>query len=535
MLDAGVEFCASLKKLMESAVACNNAHLMGGELHGTPTEAALLLCADKLGCYESRSHFRRTQEWPFNSETKMMTVKCTNGNGNGVYFLKGALERVLENCDSFYYFGAASELDSVSRSRINEECSHLANQGLRTLAFAYSSGGDRYTYLGMVGIVDPPRVGAMEAIRALYECGVRIKMITGDSKDTAVAIARQLGLHRAGDQALSGYDIDKMDLRELQAIITNVSVFYRTSPKHKTVIIKSLRSSGLVVGMTGDGVNDAIALKSADIGIAMGKSGSDVCKEAADVILVDDQFTSLIAAIEEGRGIFYNIRNFVRFQLSTSIAALSLIALSTIVGLPNPLNAMQILWINILMDGPPAQSLGVEPVDHDVIRMPPRRVKEPIINKRLVINVLLSAFTIVCGTLFVFWKEMSDNKITPRDTTMTFTCFVFFDMFNAMGCRSQTKSVLTIGLLTNRMFLFSVGGSLIGQFLVIYFPPLQSVFQTEALYFSDLVFLILLTSSVFIVSEIRKLFIRKNIAKFDNLANGALKHSAHWTDTNNIV
>jgi Ca2+-transporting ATPase len=301
-----------------------------------------------------------------------------------------------------------------------------------------------------------------------------------------------------------------MDPDHLEKIIPYVSVFYRVAPKHKLTIVKALQSQGFVVGMSGDGVNDGVALKRADIGIAMGKNGTDVCKEAADMILVDDDFKTIVAAIEEGKGIFYNIRNFVRFQLSTSIAALFLIALATLMDIPNPLNAMQILWINIIMDGPPAQSLGVEPVDHDVIKKPPRNVKEPMITRPLIVNVLLSATIIIGGTLWVFKREMSDNGITPRDTTMTFTCFVFFDMFNALSCRSQEKSIFEIGFFTNKMFLIAVSLSLIGQMLVIYFPPLQAVFQTEALTLGDILGLITLTSSVFIVSECKK-FIENRI------------------------
>lgn len=243
----------------------------------------------------------------------------------------------------------------------------------------------------------------------------------------------------------------------------------------------------------------------------MGKTGTDVCKEAADMILVDDNFNTIMAAIEEGKSIFYNIQNFIRFQLSTSIAALSLITISTILRIPNPLNPMQILWINIIMDGPPAQSLSVESVDPDIINQPPRDAKQSIINLDVMVNILLSSFIIISGTFFVFVTEMSDNAITKRDTTMTFTCFVLFDMFNALSCRSQTKSVFTIGLLSNRAFNFSVIGSLIGQLLVIYFGPLQKVFDTEALKFIDILFLILISSSVLIVSEIRKFYMRKSL------------------------
>ncbi|CAG9089011.1 unnamed protein product [Plutella xylostella] len=257
----------------------------------------------------------------------------------------------------------------------------------------------------------------------------------------------------------------------------------------------------------------------------MGMNRTDVCKEAADMILVDDDFATIIAAIEEGKCIFYNIRNFVRFQLSTSIAALSLIALATLMGIPNPLNAMQILWINIIMDGPPAQSLGVEPVDHEVVTRAPRDTKRRIISRGLLINVLMSAAIIIAGTLWVFNREMSDNKITPRDTTMTFTCFVLFDMWNALSCRSQSKSIFAIGLCANKMFLLAVSLSLLGQALVVYCPPLQKIFVTEALTGHDLIFLVCLTSSVFFASEIKKVIerlLKKRSNKYSSKAQSAM-------------
>jgi len=207
-------------------------------------------------------------------------------------------------------------------------------------------------------------------------------------------------------KCMSGPELDQLGEASDLVDLRNVSVFYRVAPKHKLRIVKTLQSHGLIVAMTGDGVNDGVALKKADIGIAMGKNGTDVCKEAADMILVDDDFQTILAAIEEGKGIFYNIRNFVRFQLSTSISALVLIALATLLDVPNPLNAMQILWINIIMDGPPAQSLGVEPVDKDVVKKPPRHSSEQMINRKLIVNVLFSAFIIVAGTLWVFKKEV---------------------------------------------------------------------------------------------------------------------------------
>ncbi|KAK3086796.1 hypothetical protein FSP39_023594 [Pinctada imbricata] len=508
----------SLHKVIEVGCICSDAEICPDGLHGQPTEGALLAVAMKMNLHHIKELYNRIEEWPFNSDTKYMAVKCTPKYGQSkemIYFVKGALERVLSNCSRFYDNDSVSPLTEKQKKEYSYQASIMGNAGLRVLAMAYGSSMNDLIFVGFVGIIDPPRDGVREAIMSLTGGGVAIKMLTGDSEDTAKAIAGRLGLLTHGGRSMSGDEVDNTDGHTLSQIINSISVFYRTTPRHKLKIVKALQENGHIVGMTGDGVNDAVALKCSDIGISMGISGTDVSKEAADMILVDDDFSTIMPAIEEGKAIFYNIRNFVRFQLSTSIAALSLITLSTLFKLPNPLNAMQILWINIIMDGPPAQSLGVEPVDHDVIKKPPRKVKDPIITKDLIITILISASIIVTGTLWVFWREMSDNKITPRDTTMTFTCFVFFDMFNALGCRTQEKSVFSVGLFSNTMFLCAVGGSIIGQLLVIYFPPLQAVFQTEALYITDFIFLILLTSSVFVAAEIRKWFFRMRTVRKD--------------------
>lgn len=501
----------SITKVIEVGCICNDADLCEDGLHGQPTEGALIAVAQKMNLHHVRELYTRVEEMPFNSETKYMAVRCRPSYGESTetaFFVKGALEKILANCSRYYSQSVTLPLTEKTKQEFLHEASMMGSAGLRILAMAYGPEMNNLVYVGMVGIIDPPREGVREAIMTLMEGGVSIKMLTGDSEETAKAIGTRLGLYTHEGRSLSGEQIEQADIELLRKIINDVTIFYRTTPKNKLKIVKALQSNGHVVGMTGDGVNDAVALKCSDIGISMGITGTDVSKEAADMILVDDNFSVTLSAIEEGKGIFYNIRNFVRFQLSTSIAALTLITLSTVMKLPNPLNAMQILWINIIMDGPPAQSLGVEPVDHDVIKKPPRKVKDPIITLDLITNVLISACIIVSGTLWVFWREMSDNKITPRDTTMTFTCFVFFDMFNALSCRSAEKSIFQIGFFTNRMFLLAVGGSLIGQLLVIYFPPLQAVFQTESLYLTDLIFLIFLTSSVFIVAEIRK-FVRR--------------------------
>uniref|UniRef100_A0A8C7CUJ9 Calcium-transporting ATPase n=1 Tax=Oncorhynchus kisutch TaxID=8019 RepID=A0A8C7CUJ9_ONCKI len=476
----------SVSKIVEAGCICNDAVIRNNTLMGRPTEGALIALAMKMGLEGQQQEYVRLEENPFSSEQKWMAVRCP-----GVYYMKGAYEQVIRFCSYYHSKGATLPLNHQQRELYQQQKSYMGSSGLRVLAFASGSEMGNLSFLGLVGIIDPPRLGVKEAVGTLISSGVAIKMITGDSQETAVSIGEvhffPLYLH--------------LSVPLVTCNLPLIVVFYRASPRHKLKIVKSLQNIGAVVAMTGDGVNDAVALKAADIGVAMGQTGTDVCKEAADMILVDDDFQTILSAIEEGKGIYNNIRNFVRFQLSTSIAALTLISLATLMNFPNPLNAMQILWINIIMDGPPAQSLGVEPVDKDVIRKPPRNVRDSILTRSLLVKVLVSALVIVCGTLFVFWRELQDNLITPRDTTMTFTCFVFFDMFNALSSRSQTRMVHEMGLCSNKMFCYAVLGSIMGQLAVIYFPPLQSVFQTESLSIFDLLFLVGLTSSVCMVSE----------------------------------
>ncbi|CAH8590843.1 unnamed protein product [Schistosoma turkestanicum] len=526
----------SLDSIIQIGCICNNAVIRDDQLFGQPTEGALLRLAAQFHALDERAFYTRLQEWPFSSESKLMIVKCVRNNQSSisdkpVYFAKGAIDQLLDRCaftslsnnstismqsspaDS--HSSALSNrcsnnnsikpMDSETRKAILNEASILGNLGLRVLALAKGIDSEQMIFHGLVGLIDPPRPGVDACIRILSESGVRVIMITGDAKETACTIGSRLSLYRPGDLCLSGEDVERISVEQLTSVVRNVTVFYRSGPKHKCKIVKALQQSNLVVAMTGDGVNDAIALKSSDIGIAMGRTGTDVCREAADIVLLDDNFTTILAAMEEGKALFHNIRNFIGFQLSTSIAALALIALSTLLSLPSPLNAMQILFINILMDGPPAQSLGVEPPDPHVVRQPPRRANDSILDGRLMFNVLTASSLIVSGTLWIFFRELSDNKVTPRDTTMTFTCFVLFDMFNALSFRSQNKSIFSLGFFSNRLFVLAVGLSLFGQLLVIYFPPLQAVFQTEALTLKDLVLLVCLTSSVFFMSELRKL------------------------------
>ncbi|PVH69989.1 putative Ca/Mn-transporting ATPase [Cadophora sp. DSE1049] len=540
-----------------SSTENSEGHMLRSRWVGQPTDVAMLDLLDRFKEHDVREGFGpRLGETPFSSERKWMGVTVGDPTPDGmsiareVAYIKGAVDRVLSRCDTYLTKdGREVVLDAVRRQEALDAAEKLAVEGLRVLGFASGPVGkhaksshslsrsstpttkqaephvshseDVYkglVFAGLVGMSDPPRPGVQKSIRRLMRGGVKVIMITGDAETTALAIGKKLGMtiaapreHTASSIAvkpvLSGAEIDEMSDEELEGAIANTSIFARTSPDHKMKIIRALQARGDIVAMTGDGVNDAPALKKADIGISMGRQGTDVAKEAADMILTDDDFSTILKAIEEGKGIFNNIQNFLTFQLSTSAAALSLVFFCTCLGFKNPLNAMQILWINIIMDGPPAQSLGVEPVDPDVMTRPPRKRNAPVLTWPLITRVLTSASIIMLGTMAVYTHEMlTDGEVTKRDTTMTFTCFVLFDMFNALNCRSESKSVLRgeVGLFSNTLFNWAVSLSLGGQILVIYFPWLQEVFQTEALGFFDLVALVMLTSSVFWVDEARK-------------------------------
>ncbi|KAJ9656069.1 High affinity Ca2+/Mn2+ P-type ATPase-like protein [Neophaeococcomyces mojaviensis] len=528
---------------------------------GQPTDVAILDLLDSFGEDDIRDRVGpRSAETPFSSERKWMGVMISNplnemtnglGGASEMAYIKGALEQVLRRCDTYLSKdGREIILDETRRQDALAAAKKMADEGLRVIAFASGPirnrlapssrssspklGTDRKTqepdysglcFAGTVGMNDPPRKGVNKSIQRLQRGGVKVIMITGDAEATAVAIAKNLGmlLNPGAREVLRGDELDKMSEDELSDAITRTNIFARTSPEHKMKIIKALQKRGDVVAMTGDGVNDAPALKKADIGVAMGLLGTDVAKEAADMILTDDDFSTILRAIEQGKGIFYNIQNFITFQLSTSVAALSLLLISTALGFKNPLNAMQILWINILMDGPPAQSLGVEPVDPRVMNTPPRPRNTNVLTKRLLQRVFTQAAFIMIGTLSVYIHEMLDVDdpsthtrtltVTKRDTTMTFTTFVLFDMFNALTCRSEAKSVLTgeLKLFGNKMFNYAVSGSLIGQACVIYLPFLQRVFQTEAIGLWDLLVLVCIASTVLWIDEGRKWLIRRKL------------------------
>ncbi|EIW80478.1 calcium-transporting P [Coniophora puteana RWD-64-598 SS2] len=519
----------AVRKALEVGALCNNASAVKNEhgaFVGQSTDVALVNVLSHFNMPDPRQTFTRLSERPFNSEQKYMAVSgihsysaaLYSGAPREMYYLKGALDAVLARCTAYYVAdGATPALDSATAARIVGEATATASRGLRIIGLAYGYGSvesadaekSSLVFVGFQAMLDPPRRGVADAIGLLQSGGVQVVMITGDAEHTALAIAQKLGLRVGASQGgragggnpacLTGKEIDGMTQAQLVERVGGVSVFARTTPRHKMAIVEAFQRRGAIVAMTGDGVNDAPALKMADIGVSMGKSGTDVAKEAADVILVDDNFSTILPAVEEGKSIFHNIQNFLSFQLSTAAAALVLISLSTLFGYSNPLNAMQILFINILMDGPPSQSLGVDPVDPAVMRRPPRKKNEPIITQRLLYRVLFSATTIVLGTLFVYTVALGDDLVSRREQTMTFTCFVFLDLVSAVQNRG-----LGCGLTQNKMLVTTVSVSLVTQLALVYVPFMQAVFQTEALGARDLTTLALLALTSFALHEGRR-------------------------------
>jgi Ca2+-transporting ATPase len=495
---------------------CTESRVRDGQLIGDPTEGALYVLAQKGGVDPEQEQERRPRiaEIPFDSAHKFMATFHHAGDTVEMY-IKGAPDVLLERSSRWWSHGGIEPLDMQVRESIGARNDEFADQALRVLAVArreiparqFDPAGDLWqwasdwTFLGLVGLMDPPRPEAAGAIDSCRRAGVQVKMITGDHRTTAAAIARELALE---GQVATGAELDRMSAEELAGRIDAVAVFARVSPQHKVKIVQALKADGHVTAMTGDGVNDAPALKAADIGVAMGNTGTAVTREAATLVLTDDNFVTIVHAVEEGRVIYDNIVKFVRFQLSTNIGAILTVLAATLLGMPTPFTAIQLLWINIIMDGPPAMTLGVEPARPGLMREPPRDPGAQILSAPRLARLVLYGATMTVGTLVMFAYALQ-AKGPAYAVTLAFTTFVLFQLFNVFNARAEHRSAFNVNFFRNGKLWLALLGVLLLQGLVVHWPPAQEVFSTVALSAGDWLLCALVGSSVLILDELRKL------------------------------
>ncbi|MFI6274530.1 cation-translocating P-type ATPase [Streptomyces sp. NPDC050988] len=469
---------------------CNDAHVTDGYFVGDPTEAALVVLAAKAGvdADQSRTELPRAGELPFDGATKYMAVFHTAPDGRARVHVKGAVDVLLGMCTHVLTQDGVRVLDEGHRDEILAVTGQFGSAGLRVLgaATALMDGMPSeftpdalpgLTLVAVAGIADPPRPQARDAMALCRTAGVAVKMITGDHADTAAAIARELGID--GD-VVTGAELDRMTEEQLSQRIDDIGVFARVAPEHKVVIVRTLANRGHIVAMTGDGVNDAAALRAAHIGVAMGITGTDVAKEAADVVLTDDDFSTIVRAIGEGRAIYVNIVKFVRFQLSTNIGAILTLLSASLVGLPSPLTAAQLLWVNIIMDGPPAMALAVDPARDDVMRRPPRDPRERILDARRLLSIGWTGAVMAMGTVTLL--AVARSYVAP-DTALTlaFTTFVLFQLVNALCVRADDGPLLGRHQLRNRALWLCLAGVLVVQVAAVHLPWAHTVFGTVPL------------------------------------------------------
>jgi Ca2+-transporting ATPase len=498
--------------LLLASVLANNASVVeekdGRRYLGDPTEVALLVAAEHAGVdvAAARAKYPRVGEVPFTSERKQMSTEH-DGPAGRVGYAKGAVGRMLESCTQELVGDAAMPLTEPRRAAILAKTEELAAKALRVLGVATGKGERELTFLGLVGMMDPPREEAKAAVAQARTAGIRPVMITGDHPATAMAIAREVGI--ADDpKVVTGAELDR-------EFVAGADVYARVNPEHKLRIVQALQATGAVVAMTGDGVNDAPALKAADIGIAMGKAGTDVAKQAADLILTDDNFATIVAAVEEGRAVFDNIRKFLRYLLSSNAGEVMTVFFGVVLarqmglegdhGFVLPLLATQILWINLVTDGAPALALGADPASPDLMTRSPRAAGAGVIDRGMGYGIVITGLVMAAGTLAVLDASMPGGFIAGAGSlaygrTMTFTTLVIFQIFNAFNCRSDERSAFD-GLFANRWLWAATVASLALHVLVIYVPVLRTAFSTVPLSGGDWLLATAVASSVLWVSE----------------------------------
>lgn len=503
-----------LKKLLHISVLCSNAVLAEEEVEvkkkkskeervkswnikGDPTEGALVVLGAKVGyTRDSLDHsYNRITEFPFDSDRKRMSVVVSH-QGTKMVMTKGAPDILLQHCNYVLWDNKVIPFTATLKQKVMAANEGMARSALRVLGLAYREVKtvDRLEdenevekgliFVGLTGMIDPPRKEVREAMQKCRKAGIKTIMITGDHQTTAEAIARQLGMIPNNGLTIDGQQLSYLSDEELEKKVEDIYVYARVSPEHKLRIVKSLQRKGHVVAMTGDGVNDAPAIKAADIGIAMGINGTDVSKEASSLILSDDNFASIVAAIEEGRGIYENIRKFIRYLLASNVGEIMTMFVAMMAGLPLPLVPIQILWVNLVTDGLPAMALGVDQAEKDLMQHKPRPAKENIFARRLGWKIISRGLLIGICTLAAFWLMLGQNSDSPehlaRAQTVAFATLVVAQLIHVFDCRSS-RSIFHRNPLQNKYLVFAVLSSLAMMLAVLYIPELQPIFKTVSL------------------------------------------------------
>jgi len=516
--EAGDLPAGALRRLLSAAVLASDAGLVeeDGEwtVRGDPTEGALLVAAAKVGLDPQVLNNERPRigEIPFSSESKFMLTLHRVGDGT-LACAKGAPEVILGRCSHLLSAAGEAPLDDAARREILAAAEKMAGQALRVMAVAegrdvsLAEAEGRLTFLGLAGMIDPPRPEAYVAIRTCVAAGITPVMITGDHPQTARAIARELGILKEGE-VLTGPELEKLSTAELAARVGTVEVYARVSPEHKLRVIEAWRSKGKIVAMTGDGVNDAPALKLADIGIAMGITGTDVSKQAADMILTDDNFASIVAAVREGRGIFGNIKKYLMYLLSSNLGEIGLLGGATLLGWPLPLTAVQILYVNLATDGLPALALAVDPPEDDLMRQPPRDPRRGIFTRPVIGLMLTGGIWSTLVNLGLFGGLLAAGRPVEHAMVLTFLSLVLIQFFKAYSFRSERHSLLRRPF-ANRWLNLAILWELLLLGLIIYLPLLQQAFGTYDLTLADWGLAVAAAATVLPVMELAKLLTRR--------------------------
>jgi Ca2+-transporting ATPase len=526
----GLEGYPGMRLLLRAGLLCNDSRLeeiaedghAQWRIAGDPTEGAFVVAAAKAGYYQDSlgEEYPRVAEIPFDSDRKRMTTFHPDPRyGDYVAYMKGAPDVVLGLCDRILEDGVRRPLTEERSRNILEANEALAANALRVLGVAFrpieavpdnpqpESCEREFTFVGLLGMIDPARPEVASAIATARHASIGTVMITGDYLNTAVAIGKEIGLVRDGDRALTGAELDQINDDDFLDMVEDVSLYARVSPQHKVKIVDALKTRGHVVAMTGDGVNDAPALKRSNIGVAMGITGTDVSKETAEMVLTDDNYASIVSAIEQGRVIYSNIRKFVYYLLSCNMAEITILLVALLAGAPLPLLPIQLLVLNLLTDGLPALALGVEEGDPDIMDQPPRPVTEPIINRDMVIGIVVQTVAISLAVLAAFQIGLEAGEAHGR--TMAFATLSISELLRAYTSRSERYSLLAIGVFSNKWMQWAVLSSLIVLLAIIYVPFLDPIFGTTFLTGQDWLVMLPLILVPSVAAELNKWVLRK--------------------------